>query len=318
MQQKFAKAIDEHRLRGEIVATKLANRIDQPARRAPPLRARRGGRRGDERHRRDVRRRRAAVLPARAVGGDRNRRDRRRRRASRCSTRWRWRRASQIADLLRVRRSGASPAEVIGAAGQARHRRSSTSRQGAAARRGQARRANRIAATPRGGRRAERAGRQKVVRLFELDGAVGLADLGVRLGHDEVRCSRAPSPRSARRSGSTGPSPLAARITTGDVVGAAARSRASRATSSSCASNSSAAAAGDPQALVEAWLAANAGRVAPVQGRWWSVPGTRRRRMRRCWRRSPARRGCCWTVKAQCRVDSTRRRFALSDAGTAS
>ena len=67
----------------------------QPARRAPPVRAGRGGRRGDGRHRGDVRRGRAAVRSRRALGRDRDARRCPRPGASRCSTRSRSRCAAR-------------------------------------------------------------------------------------------------------------------------------------------------------------------------------------------------------------------------------
>ncbi len=96
-----------------------------------------------------------------------------------------------IADLLRVDRAGASPADVI-ARLEPGHRQRSTRRPRQLlldeVKRAE-RRAFRAPARARG--RARAIWSTQVVRLFELDGAVGLADLGARRGIDEIVLTRA-------------------------------------------------------------------------------------------------------------------------------
>ena len=92
---------------------------------------------------------------------------------------------------------------------------------------------------------------RKVVRLFEMDGAVGLADLGQRLGLDETVLTRAFT-HLGQALGLDWAQATAARIASSDpwerllLAGL-------RATSSSCGSNSSHGARGsDPQGAVDA------------------------------------------------------------------
>ncbi|CUS46800.1 NAD-specific glutamate dehydrogenase, large form [hydrothermal vent metagenome] len=101
---------------------------------------------------------------------------------------------------------------------------------------------------------------QKVVRLFELDGAVGLADLGERLALDEIVLTRAFT-RLGQALGLDWAQANAARIVSSDpwerllIAGLARDFQQLRLEFLSRGE-------GDPQALVETWLAANAGRVA--------------------------------------------------------
>jgi len=104
----------------------------------------------------------------------------------------------------------------------------------------------------------------KVVRLFELDGAVGLADLGQRLELDETVLTRAFT-RLGQALGLDWAQANAARITSGDpwerllIAGLARDFQQLRLDWLGRAG------AGDPQAAVESWLAGNAGRVGQFQ-----------------------------------------------------
>ncbi len=187
MQKKFRKAIEEHRLRREIVATKLANRIVNRLGVLHPfeLAEEEGASLRDIAMMFVVAERlfglqplweaietgamsegaRIALLEEVAV-----------------ATR------AQMADLLRVCRPGDSPAEVI-----------ARLKPGIAALDRQAKKLLKEEARAQSGRiatRLEEAGAPpelvaKIVRIFELDGAVGLADLGQRRGIDETELTHA-------------------------------------------------------------------------------------------------------------------------------
>lgn len=256
MRKKFAKAIDDHRLRGEIVATKLANRIVNRLGVLHPfeLAEEEGAAMSDIASMFVVAERlfglpalwaeiETAVMPeaARIALFE----------EVAVATR------SQIADLLRVNRSGTGPGAALArlAKGTAQLDKQTKALllEEASAQSG------RIAAT------LEEAGAprklvQKVVRLFELDGAVGLADLGERLGLDEVVLTRAFT-RLGQALGLDWAQANAARISSSDpwerllIAGLARDFQQLRLEFLGRG-------AGDPQALVETWLAANAGRVA--------------------------------------------------------
>ncbi|MEO6216802.1 MAG: NAD-glutamate dehydrogenase domain-containing protein, partial [Sphingomonas sp.] len=182
MRKKFAAAIDQHRLRGEIVATKLANRIINRMGVLHPfeLAEEEGAAMTDIAAMFVVVERlfdlpalwaeiETAVMPelARIALFD----------EVAVATR------SQIADLLRVTRAGTAPGETL--ARLARGVTQLDKQTKALLLEEASAQSARIAAT------LETAGApkklvQKVVRLFELDGAVGLADLGARLGLDET------------------------------------------------------------------------------------------------------------------------------------
>ena len=149
---------------------------------------------------------------------------------------------SQIADLLRVTRSGSGPGVAM------------------------ARLAKGIAQLDKQTKALllEEAGAprklvQKVVRLFELDGAVGLADLGERLSLDEAVLTRAFT-RLGQALGLDWAQANAARISSSDpwerllIAGLARDFQQLRLEFLGRGG-------GDPQALVETWLAKNAGRV---------------------------------------------------------
>ena len=104
---------------------------------------------------------------------------------------------------------------------------------------------------------------QKVVRLFELDGAVGLADLGDRLGIDETVLTRAFT-RLGQALGLDWAQANAARINSSDpwerllIAGLARDFQQLRLEFLARAVGGKR----DPQALVDTWLADNAARVA--------------------------------------------------------
>jgi glutamate dehydrogenase len=106
---------------------------------------------------------------------------------------------------------------------------------------------------------------RKVVRLFELDGAVGLADLGERLGLDEAVLTRAFT-HLGQALGLDWAQANAARIASSDpwerllIAGLARDFQQLRL--EFLGRGVSGEAAGDPQARVEQWLAENGGRVA--------------------------------------------------------
>ncbi|MFA6117872.1 MAG: NAD-glutamate dehydrogenase domain-containing protein [Sphingomonas sp.] len=256
MRKKFGKAIDEHRLRGEIVATKLANRIVNRLGVLHPfeLAEEEGAAMSDIAAMFVVTERlfglpalwaeiETAVMPeaARLALFD----------EVAVATR------SQIADLLRVVRSGTGPGPALarlakGTAQLDKQTKALLLEEASA-------QSARIAAT------LEEAGAprklvQKVVRLFELDGAVGLADLGERLGLDEAVLTRAFT-RLGQALGLDWAQANAARISSSDpwerllIAGLARDFQQLRLEFLGRGG-------GDPQALVETWLAANAGRVA--------------------------------------------------------
>ncbi|MFA5970610.1 MAG: glutamate dehydrogenase, partial [Sphingomonas sp.] len=164
---------------------------------------------------------------------------------------------SQIADLLRVTRPGTGPAAVIERIGSgiARLDKQVKSLLFAEAAAQSARIADRLESEGAPHKLA-----LKVVRLFELDGAVGLADLGARLGIDEVVLTRAFTQLGAAL-GLDWAQAHAARISPSDpwerllIAGLARDFQQLRLEFLSRTQS------GDPQALVDQWLAANEGRV---------------------------------------------------------
>ncbi|MFW2853255.1 NAD-glutamate dehydrogenase [Sphingomonas sp. TX0543] len=187
MRERFGKAIDEHRLRGEIVATKLANRIINRIGVLHPfeLAEEEGAALSDIAAMFVVVERlfdlptlwgeiETGAMPeaARLALFD----------EVAAATR------SQIADLLRVTAPGTAPEAVLkrigkGFANLDAHTGELLLEEARA-------QSGRIAATlEASGAPAALAG--KVVRLFELDGAIGLADLSDRLRLDETKVARA-------------------------------------------------------------------------------------------------------------------------------
>ena len=257
MQETQAAAIDAHRLRGEIVATKLANRIVNRLGILHPfeLAEEEGAAMADI----------AAmfVVTERLFGLD---------------ALWRaiettpmpeaGRLAlfdeaakgvrSQIADLLRVTPSGASVEGVFArlSKGIAQLDRQTGHLLLEEARSQSARIAGSLEAL---GAPADLA--RQVVRLFELDGAVGLADLGQRLGLDEAELTRAFT-RLGQALGLDWAQATAARLSPSDpwerllIAGLARDFQQLRLDALARGGG------GEPQAAVETWLSANAPRVA--------------------------------------------------------
>ncbi len=187
MREKFGKAIEQHRLRAEIVATKLANRVINRLGVLHPfeLAEEEGAAMSDIVAMFVVAERlfdlpalwaeiettgmseqaRIALLDEVAVGA-----------------------RSQIADLLRISRPGTLPGELIG-----------RMQRGIANLGGQAKDLLLEEVRTQSERLADRLERTgapvplvaKVVRLFELDGVIGLVDLGERRDIDEVPLTRA-------------------------------------------------------------------------------------------------------------------------------
>ncbi|MBN8808124.1 MAG: NAD-glutamate dehydrogenase [Sphingomonas sp.] len=261
MRKKFATAIDQHRLRGEIVATKLANRIVNRLGVLHPfeLAEEEGAAMADI----------AAmfVVVERLFGLDAL-----------------WREIettpmpeagrlalfdevavavrNHIADLLRATTPGTGPGDVlarIGGGVVALDRKTmellleEVSSQSA-----------RIAADLQAAG-APAALAKKVVRVFELDGAVGLADLGASLGIDETVLTRAFT-HLGQALGLDWAQSNAARINSSDpwerllIAGLARDFQQLRLEFLERAGGS------DPEGSVDAWLAANAGRVAQFKG----------------------------------------------------
>lgn len=260
MQARFATAIEEHRLRNEIVATKLANRLVNRlgVLHAFELAEEEGAAMRDIAAMFVVAERlfclpetwaavetapigegaRLALLDEMAVAV-----------------------RGQIADLLRVCRPGASPAEVI-----------ARLKPGIDALDKQAKALLLDEVKSHSGRistRLEAAGAPpelvaRVVRLFEMDGAVGLAELGVRKEIDETVLTRAFT-HLGQALGLDWAQSTAARITTGDpwerllIAGLARDFQQLRLDFLGRAE-------GDPQAAVDAWLEENRARVDQFAG----------------------------------------------------
>ena len=256
MQKKFADAIRQHRLRNEIVATKLANRVVNRLGVLHPfeLAEEEGAGMADIAGMFVVAERlfglpalweaiettdmpegaRLALLEEVAV-----------------ATR------SQIADLLRVAAPGTQPGEVIarlkpGIASLDRQTRDLLLEEASAQ---SARISDRLEAAG-----APAALVKKVVRIFELDGAVGLADLSQRLGTEEAVLTRAFT-HLGHALGLDWAQANAARVASGDpwerllIAGLARDFQQLRLDFLSRQDGR------DPQAAVDAWLAANRPRV---------------------------------------------------------
>ncbi|RZF64723.1 glutamate dehydrogenase [Sphingomonas populi] len=261
MRKKYKAAIDQHRLRGEIVATKLANRIINRLGMLHPfeLAEEEGAALADIAAMFVVAERlfdlptlwaeiETAVMPeaARIALFD----------EVAVATR------SHIADLLRVTKSGTGPGAVMAriGAGIVQLDRETKALLLEEASSQSARIAANLEAVG-----APRALAQKVVRLFELDGAVGLADLGQRVGLDEIVLTRAFT-RLGQALGLDWAQANAARIASSDpwerllIAGLARDFQQLRL--EFLARGAEGAKAADPQARVESWLADNASRVA--------------------------------------------------------
>ncbi|MBO9621277.1 MAG: NAD-glutamate dehydrogenase [Sphingomonas sp.] len=261
MQARFGDAIEAHRLRGEIVATKLANRIVNRMGVLHPfeLADEEGAAMGDIAAMFVVAERlfglrqtwaevesaaigegaRLALLDEMAVAV-----------------------RGQIADLLRVCRPGASPAEVIE---RLKPGIDALGRQTDALLLDEVKtHSARISAQlEAAGAPAELVA--KVVWLFEMDGAVGLAELGVRKGIDETVLTRAFT-HLGQALGLDWAQSTAARITTGDpwerlLIAGLARDFQQLRLEFLARSDGK-----DPEAAVDSWLEANRTRVDQFAG----------------------------------------------------
>lgn len=256
MRAKFLKAIDQHRLRGEIVATKLANRIVNRVGVLHPfeLAEEEGAALADIAAMFVVAERlfdlpglwREIETGAMPESGRLALFD-----EVAAATR------SQIADLLRVTAPGTAPETVLKRIGKGVAR--IDAQTGELLLEEARAQSGRIAAT------LEAAGAPaplvaKAVRLFELDGVVGLADLSERLRLDEGKAARAFT-RLGQALGLDWAQTNAARIVSSDpwerllIAGLARDFQQLRLDFLAHAGK------GDPGALVEEWLAANATRV---------------------------------------------------------
>ncbi|WP_448658394.1 NAD-glutamate dehydrogenase [Sphingomonas sp. CJ99] len=256
MRDRFAAAIEGHRLRGEIVATKLANRIVNRLGVLHPfeLAEEEGASLGEIGAMFVV----AEILFGvpdlwRAIETESMPEAARLALLDEVAVAMR----SQIADLLRVARAGDTPGAIVDRLGG-----------GIAALDEQAKAlllAEAQAQSDRISARLADAGApaplvERVVRLFQLDGAVGLADLGQRRGIDEAVLTRAFT-SLGQQLGLDWAQANAARITAGDpwerllIAGLARDFQQLRLDFLARADG------GDPQAAVDAWLAVNRARV---------------------------------------------------------
>lgn len=256
MQERFGKAIDEHRLRSEIVATKLANRVVNRLGVLHPFEL------AEEEGAamRDI----AAMfvvaeqllgLPAlwEAVETAEISEGARVALLDELAVAVR----GQIADLLRITRPGASPAEVIerlrpGIQALGREAKGLMLTEVRA-------QADRICGklTAAG---APRELVDQVVHVFELDGCIGLADLGQRRGIDELVLTRAFT-ALGQALGLDWAQATAARITTGDVWERLLIAGLARDFQQLRLDFLGRVEGQDPQATVDAWLAEHHARV---------------------------------------------------------
>ncbi|HVI98852.1 MAG TPA: NAD-glutamate dehydrogenase domain-containing protein [Sphingomonas sp.] len=256
MRKKFATAIDEHRLRAEIVATKLANRIVNRMGVLHPIElAEEEGAAALDIAAMFVAAERLFDLPALWAEIESADIPERARIAlfdeAAVAVR------SQIADLLRICPPGSQPQPVV-----------TRIQRGIAQLDKQAKSLLLEEVKAQSGRiveklEAEGAPRKlvlKVVRLYELDGAVGLADLGERLGIDEIVLTRAFTSLGSEL-GLDWAQANAARITSGDpwerllLAGLARDFQQLRLEFLGRTQGK------DPQKLVDGWLEANRARV---------------------------------------------------------
>jgi glutamate dehydrogenase len=256
MQKKFGKAIEHHRLRNEIVATKLANRVINRLGVLHPfeLAEEEGASMRDIAAMFVVADRLLGLSPLwEALEGAAMSEGARIALLDEVAVAVR----GQIADLLRVCRPGSSPAKVIkrlkpGIDNLDRQAKKLLLEEVQA-------QSARISA------RLQAAGAPgplvaKVVRLFELDGAVGLADLGERRGIDETDLTRAFT-HLGQALGLDWAQSTAARITTGDVWERLLIAGLARDFQQLRLEFLAKLKGKDPQAGVDVWLEANRARV---------------------------------------------------------
>ena len=256
MQKKFGKAIEEHRLRGEIVATKLANRVINRLGVLHPFElAEEEGAAMADIAAMFVVAERLFCLPAiwEAVETAEIGEGARIALLDEVAVAVR----GQVADLLRVCRPGASPAEVIE---RLKPGIDALDKQTKALLLDEVKAQSSRISAKLVAAGAPSALVAKVIKLFELDGAVGLADLSVRKGIDETALTRAFT-SLGQALGLDWAQSTAARITSGDVwerlliAGLARDFQQLRLEFLSRLQDK------DPQAAVDVWLAENAARV---------------------------------------------------------
>ena len=256
MRARFAAAIDDHRLRGQIVATKLANRMVNRLGLLHPFElAEEEGAAIADIAAMFVVAERLFDLPALWAEIEATPMPESGRLALFDEVAQAVR--SHIADLLRVVAPGAGPADVLGRLSpRVRHLDAQTSElllDEALIQSGRIRSGLEAAGAPS-------ALAAKVVRLFELDGAIGLAELGARAAQDEVVLARAFT-RLGQALGLDWAQSTAARIASSDpwerllIAGLARDFQQLRLEFLGRGQ-------GDPQAFVDAWLGRNAARVA--------------------------------------------------------
>ncbi|WP_445193956.1 NAD-glutamate dehydrogenase [Sphingomonas sp. Tas61C01] len=256
MRDRFATAIDEHRLRPQIVATKLANRVVNRMGVLYPFEVaeEEGAAIADvaamfvvcerlfglDALWRDIE---SAAMPeaARIAMFD----------EVAFATR------SQIADLLRINRPGTTPGPVIerldaGITKLDEQTKALLLEEASAQSARIAAQLEAVGAPP--------ALAAKVVRLFEMDGAVGLADLGQRLGLDELALTRAFT-HLGQALGLDWAQATAARIVSSDPWERLLLANLSRDFQQVRLEYLLKAAGTDPQGAVAAWLTTNAARV---------------------------------------------------------
>ncbi len=257
MQKKFRQPIEEHRLRGEIVATKLANRIINRLGVLHPFElAEEEGASLRDIAMMFVVAERLFGLPAiwQAIETAEISEGARLALLDEVAVATR----AQIADLLRVCRPGDGPGDVI-----------ARLKPGIAALDKQAKKLLKEEALAQSGRIAaklEEAGAPaalvgKIVRIFELDGAIGLADLGQRRGIDEAELTQAFT-HLGQALGLDWAQAVAARIVAGDpwerlLIAGLARDFQQLRLAFLARSTGD-----DPRLAVETWLAEHAPRVA--------------------------------------------------------
>ena len=261
MRERFGKAIDQHRLRGEIVATKLANRIVNRMGVLHPFElAEEEGAALADIAAMFVVAERLFDLPAlwRAIETTAMPEAGRLALFDEVAVATR----SQIADLLRVTPPGTAPETVLARIGKGIARLDEQARE-LLLEEAQAQSARITAALEGAGAPADLVAR--VVRIFELDGAVGLADLGERSRIDEAKLTRAFT-RLGSALGLDWAQANAARVTPSDpwerllIAGLARDFQQLRLDFLGRAGK------GDPEAQVDAWIAANGPRVAQFRG----------------------------------------------------
>jgi glutamate dehydrogenase len=256
MRKKFATAIDEHRLRGEIVATKLANRVINRMGVLHPFElAEEEGAAMVDIAAMFVAVERIFGLPA--IWEDIETADISERARIALFDEVAAATRSHVADLLRAALPGESPGAVVarlkpGVDALDRQTRTLLKEE---ARAGSDRITAQLEATG-----APKPIVKKIVRLFELDGAIGLAALGQRKGIDEIKLTHAFT-HLGQALGLDWAQAVAARITSGDpwerllIAGLARDFQQLRLEFLSRAEGN------EPEAGVEHWLEANHARV---------------------------------------------------------